>query len=198
MIWYVSYGSNLLAERFHSYLTGSDATGPFGAHPSAPWTGLPSEDRWLWIDHALYFAGVSQRWTGSSAFVSPEIGSERSLAHAYLIEDSQFAHLAAIENAVEAVPLVAPDSIAVGTCAVLQIDRQGDTFRGKYDALLRLPDINGTPAVTVTSSSVRERGTPADRYLDTIRRGIDSSPFDIDADTYLAQAITRSATIFVP
>lgn len=198
MIWYVSYGSNLLAERFHTYLTGSDATSPFGAHPAAPSAELPLDERWLWLDHALYFAGVSKRWTGSAAFVSHHAGSGESIAHAYLIEDCQFAHLVAIENAVEKVVPLAPSSLETGAYTVLDIDRRGDTFRGKYDALLRLPDIDGTPAVTVTSSAMRERGAPADRYLDTIRRGLETSPFDIDADAYLGDAIARSATISVP
>lgn len=195
MLWYVSYGSNLLAERFHTYLTGSDATSPFGAHPPAPSTALPTEDRWLRLDHALYFSGVSERWTGSAAFVSHEAGSGESIAHAYLIRHDQFTHLTAVENAVETVETISPDSIDVGAFTVLNIDDRGDTTKGKYDALLRLPDIDGTPAVTVTSSVVRERGGPADRYLDTIRRGLESSPFDVDVDAYLACAVARSATI---
>lgn len=198
MIWYVSYGSNLLTGRFHTYLAGSDSTSPFGAHPPAASRTLPTEERWLWIDHALYFAGVSRRWTGSSAFISPEVGSGESLAHAYLIEEEQFVHLVAVENAVDAAPPIDPTSVDVGTFRVLDIDRQGESFRGKYDALLRLPDIDRTPAVTVTSSTMRERGMPADSYIDTIKRGVESSPFAIDADCYLAEAIGRSATISVP
>nr|WP_296775417.1 hypothetical protein [Rhodococcus sp. (in: high G+C Gram-positive bacteria)] len=197
MVWYVAYGSNLLAERFHSYLTGSDASSPFGAHPAAPSTALPVDEHWLWIDHALYFAGVSKRWTGSAAFVSPEAGSGESIAHAYLIEDRQFAHLVAVENAVDAIGPPSPSSVDIGRYAILDIDHRGENFRGKYDALLRLPDIDGTPAVTVTSSTMRERGNPVDRYLNTIRRGVESSPFEVDVDTYLADAIARSATISV-
>ena len=195
MLWYVSYGSNLLAERFHTYLTGSDATSPFGAHPPAPSTALPTEDRWLQLDHALYFAGVSERWTGSAAFVSHVAGSGESVAHAYLIHHDQFAHLVAIENAVQTVDPIDPGSIDVGTFVVLDVDHRGDATKGKYDALLRLPDIDGTPAVTVTSSVVRERGGPADRYLDTIRRGLESAPFDVNEEKYLAAAVARSATI---
>ncbi|MDJ0395111.1 hypothetical protein QMK17_17440 [Rhodococcus sp. G-MC3] len=198
MVWYVSYGSNLLAERFHTYLTGSDATSPFGAHPPAPSAVLPTEERWLWLDHALYFAGVSQRWTGSAAFVSHERGSGESVAHAYLIDRSQFTHLVAVENAVEAVEQVSPESVSIGSYAVLDIDRGGEAFRGKYDAMLRLPDIDDVPAVTFTSSTMRERGGPAEMYLETIRRGLESSPFDLDVDVYLADAIARSSTISMP
>jgi hypothetical protein len=198
MIWYVSYGSNLLAERFRIYLTGSTADGEFGLHPPAPSPAPPVEDRWLWIDHALYFAGVSQRWTGSAAFVSTETGDVPSIAHGYLVEHGQFAHLLAVENVVETIDSVDPTAIAVGDYALLDIDRRGESFRGKYDAVLRLPDIDGIPAVTVTSATVRERGTPADRYVQTIRRGVAASPFDVDPDAYLSDAITRSSTITLP
>lgn len=198
MIWYVSYGSNLLAERFRTYLTGSAADGEFGFHPPAPSPAPPADDRWLWIDHALYFAGVSQRWTGSAAFVSTERGDVRSVAHGYLVEYDQFAHLLAVENVVDDIDVVEPTEIEVGTVGLLDIDRRGRAFRGKYDAVLRLPDIDGIPAVTVTSSTVRERGTLADRYVQTIGRGVAASPFDVDADTYVVDAIARSSTITLP
>jgi hypothetical protein len=197
MIWYTSYGSNLLAERFHTYLTGSDASSPFGANPAAPSTELPAEDRWLRLEHALYFAGVSERWTGSAAFVSLEVGSGESIAHAYLIEEQQFAHLVEVENAVDDIDAASLSSVDIGSVLHLDIDHRGDTFRGKYDAILRLPDIDGIPAVTVTSSIVRERGVPVNRYLDTIRRGLECAPFEVDIDAYLTNAINRSATISV-
>ncbi|WP_089247224.1 hypothetical protein [Rhodococcoides kyotonense] len=192
-VWYVSYGSNLLAERFATYLTGSPATGEFGFHPPAPSPTPPAQDRWMWIDHALYFAGVSQRWTGSGAFVSTQSGSDPSVAHGYLIEHGQLAHLLAVENVVDDIVAPDPTSIDVGGYAHLDIDRRGEAFRGKYDAVLRLPDIDGIPAVTVTSSIVREHGTPSARYVATIRRGLESSPLELDVDAYLSRAIRTNA-----
>ncbi|MGF0313548.1 hypothetical protein [Rhodococcus sp. IEGM1428] len=193
-LWYVSYGSNLLRERFHTYLTGSDEHSEFGAHPPAPTASLPTEQRWLWIDHALYFAGVSRRWTGASAFVSTNVDpANRSVAHGYLIERAQFAHLAAVENVVAAIDVGATETLAIGQWSQLAVDRQGESFRGKYDALLRLPDIDGLPAFTLTSSIVRARGAPSSRYLSTIRRGLNSGVFDLDVDAYLDAAVERSA-----
>ncbi|GGG05723.1 hypothetical protein GCM10007304_19830 [Rhodococcoides trifolii] len=196
-LWYVSYGSNLLAERFHTYLTGSDAASRFGVHPPAPDPTLPVDDRWLWIDHALYFAGVSKRWGGSSAFISWENGAEApSLAHAYLITRDQFAHVAATENGVNHIDL--PDGIGRGDWAPLPLPRTVEPHRGKYDALLRLPDIDGAPAWTVTSSVVRERGVPSDAYRATIARGLEDSTLPIDGETYLDVAVGRSRTITLP
>ncbi|QII05496.1 hypothetical protein BH93_09005 [Rhodococcoides fascians A25f] len=193
-LWYVSYGSNLLQERFHTYLTGSDEHSEFGAHPPAPAASLPTEQRWLWIDHALYFAGVSRRWTGASAFVSTKVDpANRSVAHGYLIERTQFAHLAAVENVVAAIDVGATETLAVGQWSQLEVDREGESFRGKYDALLRLPDIDGIPAFTLTSSIVREPGAPSSRYRSTIRRGLLSAALDVDVDAYLEAAVERSA-----
>ncbi|MCZ4520901.1 hypothetical protein O4220_20515 [Rhodococcus ruber] len=195
-LWYVSYGSNLLRERFHTYLTGSDESSEFGAHPPAPTASLPAEQRWLWIDHALYFAGISRRWTGASAFVSTAVdGPNRSVAHGYLIERAQFAHLAAVENVVASIDVGQTETLAIGQWSQLAVDRKGESFRGKYDALLRLPDIDGIPAFTLTSSIVREPGEPSSRYLSTIRRGLLSATIDLDVDAYLGEAVQRSAKI---
>jgi hypothetical protein len=75
------------------------------------------------------------------------------------------------------------------------VDREGESVRGKYNALLRLPDIDGRPAFTLTSSTVREPGEPSSRYLSTIRRGLLGADLDLDVDTYLDAAIERSAQI---
>ncbi|MGV8874376.1 MAG: hypothetical protein ACOH2Q_17720 [Rhodococcus sp. (in: high G+C Gram-positive bacteria)] len=195
-VWYLSYGSNLLRERLLAYLTGSDEGSEFGAHPPAPSTALPAEERWLWIDHPLYFAGVSRRWAGSSAFVSLTSNpANRSLAHAYLIDRDQFSHLAAVENVVESIDVRAAETLASGEWAQLAVDREGERFRGKYDALLRLPNIDDRPAFTLTSSIVREPGEPSSRYLSTIRRGLVSATTDLDVDAYLDAAIGRSAEL---
>ncbi|OZD02447.1 hypothetical protein CH275_17650 [Rhodococcus sp. 06-235-1A] len=195
-LWYVSYGSNLLRERFFTYLTGADESSEFGAHPTAPTPALPAEETWLWVDHALYFAGVSRRWTGASAFVSTTVdAANRSVGHGYLIERAQFAHLAAVENVVASIDVGATETLAIGQWSQLAVDRTGESFRGKYDALLRLPDIDGLPAFTLTSSIVREPGEPSSRYLATIRRGLASGVFDLDVDAYLDKAVQRSAEI---
>jgi len=193
-LWYVSYGSNLLRKRFFTYLTGSDESSEFGAHPPAPPTALPAGERWLWIDYPLYFAGVSRRWTGASAFVSTTADTaNRSVAHGYLLDRVQFTHLAAVENVVASIDAGATETLAIGQWSQLAVDREGESFRGKYDALLRLPDIDGTAAFTLTSSIAREPGEPSSRYLSTIRRGLLSAPDDLDVDAYLQAAIDRSA-----
>ena len=194
-LWYVGYGSNLLRERFHTYLLGSTTNASYGSHVAASSVALPVQEKWLWIDHALYFAGISRRWTGSPAFVSWErTPGTPSLAHAYLIERNQFAHVAAVENGMPSVDLSAPlDAVDVGDWVPLE-SVQG----GKYDALLRLDDIDGISAWTVTSSIVRERGLPAERYLDTVRRGLGQSLIEVDVPAYLDAALERSATITLP
>ncbi|MBY3794434.1 hypothetical protein HQP42_18775 [Rhodococcus fascians] len=191
-LWYVAYGSNLLRERFSVYLTGSEDGSEFGAHPPAPSSAAVEAERWLWIDHALYFAGVSRRWTGASAFVSLNTDpAYPSLVHGYLIDSVQLAHVASVENVVDSVDISAVESLSIDEWAALDIDRRGEAYRGKYDALLRLPDIDGLLAFTLTSSIVREHGEPSSKYLSTIRRGLLSAEIDMDVDAYLDAAAGR-------
>ncbi|MBX5333242.1 hypothetical protein HQO90_19800 [Rhodococcus fascians] len=128
-LWYVAYGSNLLRERFFVYLTGAEDGSEFGSHPPAPSSTAVDAERWLWIDHALYFAGVSRRWTGASAFVSLTTDpAEPSLAHAYLIDSVQLAHVASVENVVDSADTSAAESLPIGEWTTLDIDRRGEAY----------------------------------------------------------------------
>ncbi|MGB6180555.1 MAG: hypothetical protein WBF79_04865 [Rhodococcus sp. (in: high G+C Gram-positive bacteria)] len=198
LLWYVGYGSNTLPARLDAYLGGAAPDSRFGAHTAGVDIAAPTRRRWLIIPHALYFAGVSARWTGSSAFVSldAEPGST-TIARAYLMTQAALDHVATAENAQststlsvgEAVPAVA------GSWSTLPVEPSTEPHRGKYDALLRLDDIEGLPAMTLTSSRVRERGEPSQRYLDVIREGLRDNPFGLDVENYLDTAVTRSATV---
>lgn len=82
MIWYVAYGSNLLASRFAKYVG-----------------DVPTEQRRVTIPYARYFAREwSDRWgLGAVAFLDVDTPGE-SLGRAYLLTDEQFAALHAAEG----------------------------------------------------------------------------------------------------
>ncbi|MGB3769509.1 MAG: hypothetical protein WBA00_00055 [Rhodococcus sp. (in: high G+C Gram-positive bacteria)] len=198
LLWYVGYGSNTLPARLGAYLGGASPDSRFGAHTAGTDLDVPTDRRWLTIPHALYFAGVSARWGGSPAFVSldAEPGCT-TVARAYLVTRAALDHVAAAENAQSTSTLSTSDAVpaAVGSWSRLPVEPSMESHRGKYDALLRLADIDGLPAMTLTSSRVRERGEPSQRYLDVIREGLRDNPFGLDVENYLDTAVTRSATV---
>ncbi|HEX8002493.1 MAG TPA: gamma-glutamylcyclotransferase family protein [Mycobacteriales bacterium] len=82
MIWYVAYGSNLLAERFARYVG-----------------DVPAEQRRVTIPYARYFAKErTDRWgEGGVAFLDPDTPAE-TLGRAYLLDEERFAALHAAEG----------------------------------------------------------------------------------------------------
>ena len=78
MIWYVAYGSNLLAARFALYVG-----------------TVPDEQRRVTIPYARYFArdAAETRWGGGGvAFLDPDTPAE-TLGRAYLLDEERFAAL---------------------------------------------------------------------------------------------------------
>ncbi len=162
-LWYVAYGSNLRLERLMAYLQGADS-GPYGAHSGARDQRPPEQSRLVRLNRGVYFAGISRRWGGPVAFLSLTADERRSLGRAYLLRSDQVVDIAAQEN---------------GEIAALPIDRLPPPTehielptRGKYNALLRLEDIDGTPAVALTTSRLPRRGSPTPAYVAVIEQGL--------------------------
>ena len=89
MIWYVAYGSNLLASRFALYV---------GDVPAEQWR--------VTLPYARYFAKErTERWgDGGVAFLDPATPAE-TLGRAYLLDEERFAALHAAEGEWYALPL---------------------------------------------------------------------------------------------
>jgi hypothetical protein len=83
VIWYVAYGSNLLASRFAEYVG-----------------DVPREQRRVTLPFARYFArdATGTRWgAGGVAFLDPATPAE-TLGRAYLLDEERFARLHADEG----------------------------------------------------------------------------------------------------
>jgi hypothetical protein len=83
VIWYVAYGSNLLASRFAEYVG-----------------DVPAEQRRVTIPYARYFArdAAGTRWgAGGVAFLDPATPAA-TLGRAYLLTEDAFAALHAAEG----------------------------------------------------------------------------------------------------
>jgi len=63
-VLYVSYGSNLLRERFMAYITGGRFAGSSAAHPGCRDASPPREELTLRLPYALHFARESVHWGG--------------------------------------------------------------------------------------------------------------------------------------
>jgi hypothetical protein len=150
--------------------------------------------RLLHVDRTLYFAGVSKTWGGAVAFLSLTRGGETP-AVAYLMHPQSFVQLAGGENgsALQAVELDIT-GLAAGHWRPLPVYPGGDPRRGKYNALLRLDDIDGMPAVTLTTYRDLALGEPTDDYLAAIRAGMTEAvgPNDGYFDGLLQAAVSRS------
>lgn len=174
--WYAAYGSNTRWEGLRRYL------GPGARMP---------EDRWITIPHALRFAGASRRWDGGVAFVTVAPGPPTP-ARAWRLTAAQLHMVAAAENGVPDLPPPPdPGGLPVGAVARLAVDLSPDGTLGKYDALLRLADIDGLPAVTLTTTHALPARAPGAAYLAACREGLAGRLADVDA--HLAAAIARGA-----
>lgn len=165
LVWYVSYGSNLLYERFSHYIGG----GKFGLSkrelPGCSDTTPPREERPLTLQFQMYFAGLSKTWNGPVAFIDPEQGGE-TLARAYLITRQQFWQIVAQESlsTIGGQPPTPDD---------LPTDASGITGEGKYDRLVNCGDLDGYPLLTFTSPTRHETfAPPMPAYLQTIGLGL--------------------------
>lgn len=159
LVWYVAYGSNLSTSRFLRYFNTGE---PFvAAEPIR--VSLPA---------SLYFAGESRVWGGSPAFVTLN-GAGSSHGCARLLTLAQLHHLAEGENGASvALESVDPLAVLAGDWTKLGLGPEAVGHRGKYDAMLRLPDLHGLPAVTLTTSRALAPGEPAEGYTATIVAGL--------------------------
>lgn len=199
LVWYAAYGSNLLPERFSSYLGGSPAGSAFGAHRPAPDSTPPRRSRRSTLRHPMFFAGWSVRWSGPVAFVelTPVVDAEFP-CRLYLVSIAQLMHLACAENQVESVRFDGIDSLEPGAWADLSIDPDGVPTRAKYNALLRLPDVDDVPVFTLTTARALTRGEAPAAYVDTIRRGLTSLGLSDDQARAVLAAALRSTTSSSP
>jgi len=168
LLWYVSYGSNMVADRLRAYIEGI-ASPVFGPHPAARDKRAPILSRAYRIRHRLYFGGHSYFWKGAVAFLEPKpLVGWVTLGRAYLLRWSQVEDIVAHESSRRATLALSrvPD---VGSALTLPVT-------GKYDLLLRLDDCDGIVAVTATTAQDIRRGTPKPEYLDYLERGLREIP----------------------
>ncbi len=100
LVWYASYGSNLLYDRFLCYILGGKPEGSSANCPGCSDRSLPQDDRPITIHHRLYFSRKSLSWEGKGvAFIrSGRDDDVRTLGRMYLITRDQFTQVVRQEN----------------------------------------------------------------------------------------------------
>lgn len=166
LIWYASYGSNCLSERFHAYLTGGRAPGTTSNETGARDTSLPLATAPMWFPSPVQFAGTSSKWgPGGVAFLD-HASKGRSRGRRYLITKGQFDDLTAQENRRK-----------IGRLPIHLVQSGGIHVFAKsvYGALLALPPVEDVPVVTFTFPTPvipLRLNAPSAEYLGTILRGL--------------------------
>ena len=98
-IWYVSYGSNILEERFLCYIRGGKPKGIDKPYPGCRDKSFPLASEELYIPGELYFAKNSPTWKNKGvAFLSNCSQEKQTKAKMYLISKEQFLDVIKQEN----------------------------------------------------------------------------------------------------
>ncbi|MFV0525257.1 MAG: histone deacetylase [Acidimicrobiales bacterium] len=187
-VWYAAYGSNLLAARFSTYLTGGPVPGSTGrVQPGARDPAPPRDEATMTVPHRLRFARRSPSWGGGGvAFLDTRPGpagpgrrpgtagrapgpSLPTRLRLWLLTAAQFADVAAQENGRR------PGTVRVDLAGVIA---RGwlDVDPGWYGRVLDLgPGPGGHRVVTVTASRAAPPNPPHRSYAEVVGAGLTES-----------------------
>jgi hypothetical protein len=166
LVWYVSYGSNMCAERLRCYLAGGVPPGGRHGYSGCRDRRAPLRATGYRLGGGVYFATESAVWGGGRAFYDPEL-SGPAAARAYLITPGQFADIASQE-------MSRSTRADLDLAAVLASGRV-ELGPGRYETLLHVGDFDGYPLMTFTArwhaGDVRWTA-PSAAYLRTLIAGL--------------------------
>lgn len=147
-VWYVSYGSNMLRERFMCYIKGGSFENSRYRMPCHD-TSLPVAVKTVTIPYEMYFGNFSASWGDGGVSFLDTSKKGNALGVAYLITKEQFKHVAAEENGGRA---------------------PGGGFW--YEDIIDLGTMDGFEVKTITNRDIRPYNIPSQEYVDTLIRGI--------------------------
>ncbi|HEY6425358.1 MAG TPA: histone deacetylase [Pseudonocardiaceae bacterium] len=142
LVWYVSYGSNMCADRLTCYLAGGTPPGAQRVYSGCRDRRPPRRAIGCHIAGQVYFATESPVWGGGRAFYDPELAGTAA-ARAYLITAGQFADIAAQEMYGQA-------GADIDLEPVLATGR-AELGPGRYETLMHIGDLDGHPLLTFTA-----------------------------------------------
>jgi hypothetical protein len=161
-VWYVAYGSNMLASRFMCYLSGGRPPGASRTYAGSRDKTPPPRDIGIRLPGGLTFSGESTVWGGGIAFYD-RLAEGELAARAYLLTFGQLSDVVAQEG-----------RRPVGTDLVLDhpVDRHWMLPSQAYETLLHVGEHDGVPMLTITSGVQFEPAAPSAAYLRTMLAGL--------------------------
>jgi hypothetical protein len=187
-VWYVSYGSNLDENRLDKYLL-DRKTIEYNTSRETRWVGLRR--------YQIYFAGKSKTWKGAVAFCALKSEQSRPFpVKAHRLQLGELSVVAAKENGYGSIawdPASAFD-LEINEWLPLPVALAKDGFGGKYNAILRLPDIDSVRAFTLSTSHVLPIDQPASAYIELIVAALTNHIGAARAHSLLKRAVSTDVT----
>lgn len=168
-VWYVSYGSNMLKERFMCYIKGGSFNGSSRRDECGDITP-PIAVKTVEIPYDMYFGNNSGSWEDCGVSFLDTTKPGYALGVAYLITKEQFEHVSAQENGGRA-------------------PREG---WGWYEDIIDLGNMDGFEVKTITNKNLRDYNEPCKPYWNTLVKGIKENwpeMSDEEIEDYLKRCI---------
>jgi len=167
-IWYASYGSNLLEERFLCYIKGGQPIGSNKKYSGCRDQSLPIDNEEIYINSELYFAKKSPTWNnGGVCFIKTNFDAGiTTLGRMYLITKDQFVDVVKQETEnVNDLTINFEKVILEGSLIIKE--------KSWYGNLIYLGESNNHPIFTFTNKeNLKDSNKPNENYLKTIIKGL--------------------------
>lgn len=172
LIWYASYGSNLLEDRFLCYIRGGQLIGTAKSYLGCTNQTPPITNKPIKIPYELYFSKQRSIWENKGvAFIKSEKNEAvETLGRMYLITKDQFGQVVRQENS------YAPEDLSITINFEATISNGESEIPAKwYSKILYLGMDEGYPIFTFTSNWPQDQivlSQPGEKYLRIIIKGI--------------------------
>ena len=170
LVWYLSYGSNMLYERFMHYIKGGSFRNGAACHEPCSDQTPPRRKTTYDIPYDMYFGGHFKYWDGLGVSFLDTSWKGQALGVAYLVTRHQFEHVTVQENGGR------------------------PPAEGLYSKILSLGTLDGYEVVTFTHDGIMEYTEPCENYLDTLTKGLLENYEDMTEEeirTYLTNCIRK-------